>query len=308
MSDEVTSARPTTEGPSPESIATSSARPRPSARRVLYRVLLAFGLLGLAAVGGYLGFRQVLVQQAKNTPMKLFSATTATVGNDVWVDESPSHEVQLDAFSLDRTEVIVRAYRVCMEEGGCTAPASGADCNLTSGERRDDHPINCVTYDQAAAFCAWAGKRLPTEHEWEHAARTERARAKQLFPWGDSEPDATRSNACGAECAKLFGERGEQLSPMHDADDGFPLTAPVASFPKGATSEGLFDMAGNVWEWTKSPHCAYRAKSCDHDDAFVIRGGGYRSNEARTLEVTSRARLPRGDATEAVGFRCARDG
>ncbi|NUP14080.1 MAG: SUMF1/EgtB/PvdO family nonheme iron enzyme [Polyangiaceae bacterium] len=315
MTEEFSSARPAHEPePLPES-ATSEAEQvirRGSPLRWLLRALGGLALLAVGVGGGYLGYRQIVKQQARGAPMKHFPGAIAQIGNDTWPDESPAHEVELAAYLLDVTEVTVHAYRICMEDGACTEPGRHGYCNYGQEERGEDHPINCVTYDQATAFCKWAGKRLPTEKEWEHAARTasDAAGSKKvdLFPWGGTPPTVKHANVCGAECGPFFAKRGKAVPMMHEVDDGFPVTAPVGSFAEGATKEGLYDMAGNVWEWTKSPYCAYPDEQCGNDTDFVIRGGGYQTHQPRTLEATSREGLGRTEATETVGFRCAKDG
>lgn len=296
--------------PHPES-ATSEAQAilrRGSGGRRLARIALGLALLAGAGYGGWAGWRALLKQRARDTPMKHFPEAKATIGNDMWAEESPAHTVKLDAFQIDVTEVTVKAYRACVEDGACGVPIKGAQCNFEQKDR-DDHPINCVTHDQAQRFCKWAGKRLPTEKEWEHAARSAfDEKQGDLFPWGPDKPSAKLVNACGKECATYFAQRGKGLPFMYEMDDGYPTTAPVARFPDGKTPEGLWDMAGNVWEWTASPYCAYPTEECGNELEYVIRGGGFQTYQPRTLEATSREALERNEATETVGFRCARAG
>jgi formylglycine-generating enzyme required for sulfatase activity len=136
----------------------------------------------------------------------------------------PVHGVRLSAFCIDRSEVTVAAYGRC-DAAGCTAPGSEAGCNaLSSG--RDEHPVNCVAWEQARAYCRWRGGDLPTEAQWEFAARGGDART---YPWGEALPDAQLSWSGGS--ARPTG------------------TSPVGSFRDGDTPNGLVDMAGNVWEW-----------------------------------------------------------
>jgi formylglycine-generating enzyme required for sulfatase activity len=294
--------------PSAESEAVALLR-RGSASRVVLRVLVALALVGGAIFGGQAGVAWFRAERARGAPMKKFSAERATIGNPMWEDERPEHEVDLAAFELDLTEVTVAAYEACVKNGSCGEPVKGSFCNW-GVEDRSDHPINCVTFEQASAFCAWARKRLPTEKEWEHAARSAHddpmAAKKDLFPWGVGSPDARRTNACGKECVEHFAALGTKLPSLHGYDDGWPLTAPVSRFRDGDTPEGLSDMAGNVWEWTSSPWCAYPDERCGNELEMVVRGGGFKSYQARTFEATSREALVRTEATETVGFRCAR--
>jgi len=261
---------------------------------------------------GYLGYRAHLRRQATGVPMKKYPAALAQIGNNLWEDERPAHEVELAAYSLDVTEVTLGAYQACFATGGCTEPVKGPFCNWAQEERGTDHPINCVNYEQASAYCSWASKRLPTEKEWEHAARSAFddpvTKRMDLFPWGRGEPNAKLVNACGLECSSYFATRGKAVQRLHDYDDNFPLSAPVGKFKDGETPDGLQDMAGNLWEWTSSPWCVYPDEACGNESEFVIRGGGFKSYQSRTFEATSREALGRKEATETVGFRCANDG
>lgn len=288
---------------------------RSSPGRFLLKV--GVGALALAAIGtgGWFGSKALAARRAKNVPAVPFDAATILVGNDLFETERPAHEAKVDAFAIDKTEVTVSAFRTCFEQGGCGEPAKGAFCNLGQ-DGRDDHPINCVTHEQATSFCAWAGKRLPTEKEWERAARVAHGKKatppdygkwEGLFPWGTEAPSRRSANVCGKEC-RLFGaERGQHWPSMWaDDEDGFATTAPVGSFEKGATPDGLSDMAGNVWEWTASPFCEYPDESCGNKIEYVIRGGGWLSYHPRNLEVTTREAMPATDANHAVGFRCVK--
>ncbi len=142
-------------------------------------------------------------------------------------DEEPRHEVYLDTFDIDVTEVTAGAYRACVAAGVCPEPDTrgGDSCNW-GRPGIDRHPANCIDWSDAVAYCAWAGKRLPTEAEWEKAARGTDGR---IYPWGDAPPDCTRAHMHG--CA----ERWQTLE--------------VGSLPAGASPYGALDMSGNVWEW-----------------------------------------------------------
>lgn len=176
-------------------------------------------------------------------------------------------------------------------------------CNWRHPEGRGRHPVNCVDFQQATSFCAWAGKRLPTEKEWEYAARG--AGEKRKYPWGDGEPGPTRLNACDAACsANLIAKRFFGVSPMYQANDGWPETAPVGSFPAGASKQGVLDLAGNVWEWTATPYASYDGKV--REDKRVLRGGSWGGGDPRTERTTNRFRLAPDSRAQFLGFRCAK--
>lgn len=135
-------------------------------------------------------------------------------------DEQPQHTVYLDAFWIDRTEVTNAQYRKCVEAEACKE----SGCWDESDVNAPDQPVVCVVWDDAQDYAAWVGGRLPTEAEWEKAARGTDGR---LYPWGNSPPDCHKANYVG--CA------GKAL--------------PVGSHPEGASPYGVLDMAGNVFEW-----------------------------------------------------------
>jgi formylglycine-generating enzyme required for sulfatase activity len=149
-------------------------------------------------------------------------------------DERPVHTVYLDAFYIDKTEVTNAQYRTCVEAEACGAPS-----DTTYYDKADyaQHPVVYVSWNDADAYCQWAGKRLPTEAEWEKAARETDGRK---YPWGNTF-DGGRLNFCDLNC--------ESDHKDTEADDGYARTAPMGSYPAGASPYGALDMAGNVWEW-----------------------------------------------------------
>jgi formylglycine-generating enzyme required for sulfatase activity len=155
---------------------------------------------------------------------------------------------QVSPFFFDRTEVTVEAYLACVRAKGCTASKPGEACNATAKKPRLQHPMNCITKGQAEQYCAAQGKRLPSEAEWEFAARGTDGRN---YPWGN-------------EVA------GEQLCWQGRAGGSSKKTCPVGSFPEGASPFGALDMAGNVAEWTSTEETETAAPG-----AFRARGGGY---------------------------------
>jgi hypothetical protein len=188
-------------------------------------------------------------------------------------------QVTVPGFWLDSVEVTVASYRVCLAAGSCAAPSSGAGCTLGAG--LDAHPVNCVSIDQARAFCTWNDKRLVRNDEWSAAAA---GSAHRLYPWGAEGPAADRLNACGAECAPpgMFG-----------ASDGFVTTAPTGSFPLGRSPDGADDLAGNVAEWV------------DGTLAPIARGGSYADVDVSKVRAASIGSAEAPGPT--VGFRCAAD-
>lgn len=240
----------------------------------------------------------------------------------------PAHQAEVADFCMDIHEVSVRDHAACSDTGTCKRafrdsfwPQGKTDkktwedgraahsplCNEGNPDRLD-HPVNCVTWAQADAFCRAQGKRLPSEPEWEFAARGSDGR---VYPWGDEVPDPKRLNGCGHECVAWRAALKLPPAPaLYEADDGFPGTAPVGSFPAGKTQAGLLDMVGNVFEWTADDFKPYPNAPADAppapENAKVMRGGAFNSSFAEHAEPA--LRFPQ-DATahvHALGFRCAR--
>jgi formylglycine-generating enzyme required for sulfatase activity len=240
-------------------------------------------------------------------------------------NEHPQHPVTLSPYCIDRTEVTVNAYAACVAAKGCTAAPltvrwtalSANDvklysrfCNRADRADRLGHPINCVDWNQAAAYCKWADKRLPTEAEWEYAARGGDGRT---YPWGNEAPSAKRLNACGPECVTMAKLNLHQdWGKMYDASDGWETTAPVGSFPDAKSPFGVLDMAGNVWEWTADWYAAYTNQAVTNPRgaatgaARVLRGGGWDNSDAASVRAAYRGRDEASDRRHLVGFRCAR--
>jgi formylglycine-generating enzyme required for sulfatase activity len=251
---------------------------------------------------------------------------------------SPPHKVRITRpFCLDRREVTAAAYKACVEVGECqradlapTFPAVGITpaeneanqaafaelCNLgpdnTIKPGRENHPVNCVAWDRADTYCRSFGKRLPTEAEWEYAARGSDGRK---YPWGD-EPggDGQHMNACGSEfwAWQAAHRIVDPSAKAYDLDDGHVGTAPVGSFPKGRTKLGLDDMIGNVWEWTQDGYADYTPdeqrdpSGAASGENKVMRGGGFNSGNLVFVNPAFRYHFPAKSSSHVLGFRCAR--
>jgi formylglycine-generating enzyme required for sulfatase activity len=226
-------------------------------------------------------------------------------------DETPAHSVTLSSYCIDKTEVTVSAFTACVTAGKCSAPSEKYNsCNGTRSDR-SSHPVNCVTWKQAAAYCQWASKRLPTEAEWEYAARGTDGR---IYPWGNDPPTAQRLNACDPDCVELSKRVNIKSVPVYDVSDSWEATAPVGSFVAGASPFGVLDMAGNVSEWTADGFERYREGAVTNPrrpgaDQHVTRGGSWYTEKPSVKQLRAVHRSSASDDTIDVGrgFRCARE-
>jgi formylglycine-generating enzyme required for sulfatase activity len=240
-------------------------------------------------------------------------------------NERPAHKVALAPFCIDVHEVTTEAYKACSDVGDCKrAPVVNAYEGITDKERkafdplcngnqpieRRKHPINCVDWDMAQVFCSAHGGRLPSEAEWEFAARGPDGRK---FPWGDEAPSNRFLNACGPECL-AWGQRNHiPLTAMYNTDDGWETTAPVGSFPAGNSRYGLQDVVGNVWEWVNDWYEPYGADAATQptgppEGTFrVIRGGAWNGGYDAWVRPTFRYRDAPDKRSYGIGFRCAMD-
>lgn len=238
-------------------------------------------------------------------------------------EERPAHQVILSPYCVDLHEVTVAEYAACAQAGSCeVAPTAVSWKDITpkdkkvfstlcngSDRERGRHPVNCIDWSMAAVYCASVGKRLPTEAEWEFAARGSDGRK---YPWGDEEPDSTRLNACGKECIAWGVKNGVLLRSLYPNDDGFAGTAPVGSFPQGASPFGLLDIVGNVWEWTSDWEGTYPPtpetdpKGAKTGTRRVVRGGAFNGAYASWIRPTRRYSDRPETRSHAYGFRCAK--
>ncbi|MDH4229769.1 MAG: formylglycine-generating enzyme family protein [Nitrospirota bacterium] len=207
-------------------------------------------------------------------------AADGEVGVEVGIDSMPRHRVVLPEFWIDRTEVTVGDYRVFLAASGHQPFSDWAWSNTTP---REDQPVIAVKYDDAAAYCAWAGKRLPTEAEWEKAARGKDGR---LYPWGN----------------RFDAARVVSVENGHFPD-------PVGSHPDNASPYGALDMAGNVAEWTATWYRAHPGSDLQRvafgEQYRVLKGGSWGAPEVFLRSANRHASLPELGAP-AFGFRCAK--
>ena len=212
------------------------------------------------------------------------------MGSNTFSFEQPVHGVRLSAFCIDETEVTVAAYRACVGAGICPFPTGGTGCNYPM-TGRDNHPINCVNWNQAQTYCIWRGGSLPTESQWEYVARGPESR---VYPWGTEAPNST------LVCANPEGPVGTS-------------TCPVATHRTGDSPFGAADMAGNVWEWMLEDYAGYTGSSTtfvtDPVGTMVgpnrtIRGGAYNGGGPTDFRGSYRSLYGPNDSRNVLGFRC----
>lgn len=194
--------------------------------------------------------------------------------------------VTIGALCVDPTEVSESSYRTCVGTGKCTAPASKTFCNYGLSGRGND-PVNCVDVNQAKTYCSAQGKRLPTEDEWEWVARS--GSFGFAYPWGTEAPKAADDPEYLCWSGKV-SHSDDKVWPNRPAG-----TCAVASFSRGALN-GIFDLVGNVWEWTSNP---------TDTTSFVARGGSAFDDPTDLTKFRASARLVAASTSyPSVGFRC----
>lgn len=205
------------------------------------------------------------------------------------VSAAPAHNVTLRSFEISKTPVTVEQYAECVAKGYCTEPmqppGGGKQCNW-GVPGRQKHPVNCVSWYQAQAYAGFKCARLPSEAEWEYAARS--GGRNQIYPWGNNQP---------ADELVVFNSN---------------TTMPVCSKPKGNTAQGLCDMSGNVWEWVQDTDVAQYNFTVDGTAVSgegymrVIRGGSFLNDQAELLRADVSTALGPEMRHDYLGFRIAR--
>ncbi len=257
-------------------------------------------------------------------PAGEFTMGSADSDSQAYDNEKPQHRVMVAGFWIDRTEVTNAQYRKFVDAGGytnqaywteagwawkgqnnATQPNCWGDGNFNQAQQ----PVVCVSWYEAYAYARWVGGRLPTEAEWEKAARGTDGR---IYPWGNTW-DGTRVNFCDRNCTYDWKDAG--------VNDGYATTAPVGSYANGVSPYGALDLAGNVWEWTSSawgknfdkPDFAYPYTPNDgredqsSTDVRVLRGGSWYDG-ARDVRSAIRFSVVPGYRGINIGFRVASPG
>jgi formylglycine-generating enzyme required for sulfatase activity len=229
-------------------------------------------------------------------PMVLIPAGEFMMGswdgdNQAVKDERPDHSVYLNAFYFDRYEVTTTRYARFFRETKRTIPEYWSEKVLTQHGRK---PVVGVDWNDAVAYCAWAGKRLPTEAEWEKAAR---GTDQRLYPWGNAPPSEKLANF------------------NHELDlKGYGMLTDVGSFETGKSPYGAYDMAGNVWEWTADwyDETYYKnsrernPKGPSSGEYRVLRGGSWFAGSDRVRSAYRLRYFPT-ERNDLLGFRCTQD-
>ena len=279
------------QGNAPASIADAVYRIATSHRRRW--LIKVAGVSAVAAAIAIVAFALWLKEPAQHVtgrdgaPAALVAAGTFTMGDD---EESPRRDIYVDSFYLDAQEVTASRYRKFLEATGSMRPPE--DWEEVDFDKGADLPVIGVDWNDAVAYCKWAGKRLPSEAEWEKAARGSDAR---MYPWGNAPP--TREQANFLNNAKGAYRGG--------------LTT-VGTHPSGASPYGVQDLAGNASEWVADWYNrGFRAADVrnpqgpDRGEGKVIRGGGWR-DPAERITATKRFYANPENRADDIGFRCAR--
>jgi formylglycine-generating enzyme required for sulfatase activity len=217
------------------------------------------------------------------------------MGSDVGeADERPVHKVGLDEFWFDQTAVTNSQYALCVKARECGVSGYVDDVDFGGG----DYPVVGVSWYDAANYCEWVGARLPTEAEWEYAAR---GPENLVYPWGNS-----------FDCLRGNFDDETSLDIISFGCDGYLKTSPVGSFPEGASWCGVLDLSGNVWDWVEDWYAEYPSENQENPTGSitgeykVIRGGSWGSDNNLLLRGASRnSRDPNGSNNIVIGFRCA---
>jgi serine/threonine-protein kinase len=229
---------------------------------------------------------EVTISKIDGMRLHYVPAGKLNMGNDNgWAGQKPAHEVDLDAFWIDETEVTNRMYALCVQTGACLPPQNESSYTREmyyTDAQYADYPVIYVSWQDSNAYCKWAGRVLPSEAQWEKAARGSDGR---LYPWGNQPPNQNLLN-------------NVNVSFLDD-------TMQVGSYPQGASPYGALDMAGNVWEWTAEWFNPYPGGDISASEYYgqifrVLRGGSFVDAADATTRYANDPELRMHD----IGFRC----
>ncbi len=247
-------------------------------------------LVGLVVLPGSGQAQEQEITGKDGASMVLVPAGEFTMGGNEAVEEKPVHQVSLDAYYIDKYEVTVEQYAKFLDSTHHAAPPEWKIMNQPSHQK---HPVVMVGWSEANAYCHWAERRLPTEAEWEKAARGADGR---MYPWGNDLPTPLQAN---------YGKKKW---------DKHASLVPVGTLEDGKSPYGVYDMAGNVWEWTSDWYSksyykdspSENPKGPKRGDFKVLKGGSWHSNP-ESLHSANRNYSPPGDHhSHYNGFRCAK--
>jgi len=246
------------------------------------------------------------MEQSLTECIRLFPKdATNNCKEEYFADETPSHKVFLDSFYFDQYEVTNLLYKACVNAGACQPPSqTGSETHEAYyGETEfNDYPVIWVNWNMAKTYCEWRGARLPTEAEWEKAAR---GNSTQNYPWGATY-EGLKANSCDINCPRQFANKSFA--------DGFDELAPVTAFPDGVSSYGIFNLSGNVSEWvsdwyssgyyTLTNQNGKNPPGPEIGEERVFRGGSW-SRFPINLRLVTRSKKAPDFIANDLGFRCA---
>jgi formylglycine-generating enzyme required for sulfatase activity len=253
------------------------------------RTLLVLGMLAMSAV---MVDHLPAGEAIDGNPLIQIPAGSFVFGNNSGnKNERPQQVITGKPFAINRTEITNAQYRHFVDQTGHRLPFY----NIHPLLALDDHPVVGVSWNDATSFCAYYGLRLPSEREYERAARgTDGA----MFPWGSAPVDPVRVNGGALTCCGPDGR------------DGYEMTASSNSFPLGASKEGVLHLVGNVWEWTRDSYAPYTAASDEKTagNFRVLRGGAWNSDPLHLSTTYRLAYAPDFRFAANGGFRCVSSG